>query len=407
MAMATEHADSDHGSAQRGQRTGASVATDQSRQSDNGRSQGSMELIFNIVFSFAMSQVTQLMLANPSWVGYGRGVLALLAVWWAWVCYTWLTNTFDINRVPYLAVMVVAMAALLIAATALPRAFTDQALAFGAALLMVRGIHVVLMLFNSSGDEQLRRASLRMAPTFLAGPALLLAAAFVHSWVRELLWVMAACIDFTGPLLSGMRGFRVVPSYFVQRHTSIVIIAIAQAITGLGNAGKENLDRPGVVCALVLGVVLSATLWSTYFSLTPGAKKRLRELSDRDRVRVARDAYSYLHVLLVGGIVIFAVGARVSVQHFDKPLPFLLALALTGGVALFYSGDVAYRWREHHQLVPDRLLAAAASLAVLPIATTVPALAALAALTAVAVVRLGWELWRRPRIGPVRAGVIR
>ena len=133
----------------------------------------------------------------------------------------------------------------------------------------------------------------------------------------------------------------------------------------------------------------------------------MRRTPAEERPRLALDAYSYLHLPLVAGIVFFAVGTRVSVQHIDEPLAPLAALALTGGVALFYAAEVAYRWRDHHQLVVDRLLAAAASLLVFPVAISVPAVASLAVLTAVGVLRLAWELWRRPQIGTGRAGTVR
>ncbi|MGP4056175.1 low temperature requirement protein A [Mycobacterium sp. 4D054] len=157
---------------------------------------------------------------------------------------------------------------------------------------------------------------------------------------------------------------------------------------------------------MVLGVLITATLWWTYFGLAAGAEERLRRTPPSERAALARDAYSYLHLPLVAGIIFFALGARVSVEHLDKPLAPLAALALTGGLALFYVGEVAYRWRDHHQLVVDRLLTAAAYLMVFPVATEVPALVSLTLLTAIGALRLAWELWRRPQIGTVRAGTV-
>jgi low temperature requirement protein LtrA len=133
----------------------------------------------------------------------------------------------------------------------------------------------------------------------------------------------------------------------------------------------------------------------------------MRRTPAAERPRLALDAYSYLHLPLVAGIVLFAVGARVSVAHIDQPLAPLGALALTGGVAMFYAAEVAYRWRDHHQLTRDRLLAAAASLLVFPAATVMPAIWSLVALTTIGILRLAWELWKRPQIGSGRAGFTR
>jgi low temperature requirement protein LtrA len=228
----------------------------------------------------------------------------------------------------------------------------------------------------------------------------------VTSPYRELLWVAAAAVDFGSPLIAGTNGLRVVPSYFIERHGSVIIIALGETIIALGAGASEETRHPGVLVAVALGVLISATLWWTYFGLTAGAEERMRRTSAVDRPRLARDAYSYLHLLLVAGIVFFAVGARVSVEHIDEPLAPLTALALSGGVTLFYAAEVAYRWRDHHQLTVDRLLAAAASLLVYPVAISVPALVSLTVLTAIGVLRLAWELWRRPQIGTDIAGTV-
>lgn len=380
--------------------------TDELQEPDE-RSVGYLELFFDLTFVFAMSQVTHLMLHDISWQGFGRGVLALLALWWAWVCYAWLTNMFEIARVIHTTLIILAMAAMLIAVIALPIAFTNGALVFGLALLAVRLINAGMFIASASqGEAELASAIRRLVPGLLVGPALIVAGAFVDSPHRELLWVAAAAADFGSPLIAGINGLRVVPSYFIERHGAVIIIALGETIISLGGGATESLHHPGVLGAVVLGVLISGTLWWTYFGLTTGAEERLRLTPAADRARLARDAYSYLHLPLVAGVVFFAVGARVSVEHIGEPLAPLAALALTGGVALFYAGEVAYRWRDHHQLVVDRLLAAVACLLTFPVATTVPAVLSLTTLTAIGVVRLAWELWRRPQIGTARAGTV-
>ncbi|MET0703237.1 MAG: low temperature requirement protein A [Mycobacterium sp.] len=377
-------------------------------QETDGRSVGNLELFFDLTFVYAMSQVTHLMLSEFSWQGFGRGVLALLALWWAWVCYAWLTNLFEVARVVHTTLIILAMAAMLIAVIALPTAFTTGALVFGLALLAVRLINAGMFIVSSARDEaEVASAIRRLAPGLLIGPALIVAAAFMPSPYRELLWIAAAAVDFGSPLLAGTNGLRVVPSYFIERHGSVIIIALGETIVALGAVTAEDLRHPGVLGAVFCGVLISATLWWTYFGLTAGAEERMRRTPAVERPRLALDAYSYLHLPLVAGIVFFAVGTRVSVEHVDEPLAPLAALALTGGVSLFYAAEVAYRWRDHHQLTVDRLLAATASLLVFPMAISVPAVSSLVVLTAIGVLRLAWELWRRPQIGTGRAGTVR
>ncbi|MDG4667238.1 low temperature requirement protein A [Mycobacterium sp. 236(2023)] len=373
--------------------------SDEFKEPDD-RSVGYLELFFDLAFVFAMSQVTHLMLHDISWQGFGRGVLALFALWWAWVCYAWLTNLFEIARVIHTSLMIVAMAAMLIAVTALPIAFTTGALVFALSLFAVRLINAGMFIASASrGEAELASAIRRLVPGLLVGPVLIVTGAFVASPYRELLWVAAAVADFGSPLIAGINGLSVVPSYFVHRHGLVIIIALGEAIIALGAGAIEDLHHPGVLTAVILGVLITGTLWWTYFGLTTGAEERLRLTPAGERAQLARDAYSYLHLPLVAGIVFFALGARVSVENIDEPLPPLPALALTGGVALFYAGEVAYRWRDHHQLTVDRLLAAAAAILVFPLATSASSIVSLLALTVIGVVRLAWELWRRPQIG--------
>jgi low temperature requirement protein LtrA len=384
------------------------MGDDENSTQDAGpRSEGNLELFFDLVFTFAMSQVTQLVLHDLSPTGFGRAALTLLAVWWAWVGYTWLINTFDTDNAWHEAVVIAAMAAMLVAAAALPAAFASGALVFGIALLVVRLIHVVkFVALSSHEDAALKRGTRRIAPAFVAAPACIVFAAFVESPGRELLWVAAAVIDYGAPAVLGLGGFRVSPSYFVSRHGSIIIIALGEVVVGLGGAARD-LGRWEVIAALVLGVAVMATFWWTYFGLTSGARQRLEQATGTERAHLARDAYSYLHLPLVAGIMLFAVGAHATIEHATHPLPLLPAIALAGGMALFYFADVAYRWRDHGQAPVDRTVTGVAAAAFLPALLHIPALAALGLLAGIGGCRLAWELRRRPRIGPVLAGQAR
>lgn len=376
-------------------------------QSGQSRSEGNLELFFDLVFTLAMAQVTRLMLQDLSPGSFGRAALALLAIWWAWVGYTWLINTFDSQGVRHQAVVIAAMAAMLVAAAALPMAFTSGALVFGLALLVVRLIHVLkFVAYSALEDAEMRRSVWRLAPCFVAAPLCIVAAAFVDSPARELLWVAAAVIDYGAPAVFGLGGFRVSPSYFVSRHGSIIIIALGEAIVELG-AGAADLHRLEVIAALVLGVAIMATFWWTYFGLASGAEKRLEQARGDERAHLARDAYSYLHLPMVAGIMLFAVGAHSAVAHASTPLPLLPSVALAGGMALFYLGDVAYRWRDHRQVPIDRAVTGCAAAAVLPYLMHLPAIGALGVLTVTGWIRLAWELWLRPQIGPGVAGQVR
>ena len=129
-----------------------------------------------------------------------------------------------------------AMAGMLVAAIALPGAFADDALVFGLAFSFryVRVLYVVMLILDVGPDPRARSTAIRLLPSLLAGPALIVTAAFVDPPSRELLWIVAALIDVGGPLVVGVGGLRVLPAYFVDRHAAIIIIALGETIVQVG-----------------------------------------------------------------------------------------------------------------------------------------------------------------------------
>lgn len=356
------------------------------------RTVGTLELFFDLVYVYAMSQVTTLMLANVTWTGFGRGALALTAIWWAWENYAWLTNTFEHADPPGRILIYFAMAAMLIAATAVPNAFGKMALVFATAYVFVRLLHAVLLLRATRGDEQLRTPTLQLVPYLLVGSGLILVGAFETSPYRELLWLASAIVDLSGPLIAGRVGWRVSPQYFVERHGLIVIIALGESIVRAGGGAKDSINGPPTAVAMVTAVLIAAGMWWTYFEPSPRAAARLRRLSPARRARHARDAYSYLHLVLVAGIVFFALGVYEAVGHPYEPMATLPGVALSGGVALFYLGDVAYRWRDHRKIMVDRLVAGGVMAATVPLTMHLPALTTLIVLLLVSALRVIWEV---------------
>ncbi|MET0419040.1 MAG: low temperature requirement protein A [Actinoplanes sp.] len=366
------------------------------------RAVGALELFFDLVFVYSMSQVTHLVEEHPTWTGFGHGVLALMAIWWAWVCYTWLTNTSAESGNLARTLIFLAMSAMLVASSSLVEAFGDEAMTFALALLTVRLLHIVLLIYSARRDTLRRRTFLRLLPTLLLGPGLVVLAATQETPLRGMLWLGALLLDFGGPALFGMGGLHVRPGHFVERHGSIVIIALGESIFQMGRAATGDLHRTDVLVAVVLSVLVSAAMWWAYFGLKHGAAARLRRATALERARLARDAYSYLHLPLVAGIIWCSLGVGEAIAHPDEPLPPLWGLALCGGAALFYAGEVLYRWRDHHEIATDRLVTSVALTALIPVARVVPALTILVAVTAVSVAFVAWEIWRQPEIGGAR-----
>jgi low temperature requirement protein LtrA len=147
-----------------------------------------LELFFDLVFVFAITQVTSMLADDPTWAGVLRGMLVLAALWWAWSSYAWLTSAAEVDEGGVRLTMLAAMAALFGAALAVPGSFGDDAVFFGVAYLLVRLLHLVLSAIVSGDDPDRRDALVRFAPTAILGPALLVVAGFLSGNARIAVW---------------------------------------------------------------------------------------------------------------------------------------------------------------------------------------------------------------------------
>jgi low temperature requirement protein LtrA len=326
-----------------------------------------VELFWDLVFVFAVTQVTTLLHNHLSWAGFGRGMLVLALVWWAWSAFVWAANAADEASVAFRLCLLAAMVLSFVVGLAVPEAWGAEAKLFAIAYAGVRLIHLVLYADASRRGNASWEAIAGFAVTVVVGMALLIAGAFVGTGPRVALWGVAAAIDYAGPAWltrERLRGLqRVAVAHFAERYSLFVIICLGESIVSIGvGASHEHLDA-GLVGAVALGALLTVTLWWTYFDrLAAVAEERLRE--HPDPVLAAADSYSYLHLPIVAGIIVFAVGAKALVAGVSEPLPDAERLALCGGLALYLAGLAAFRLRLLGTWSPTRLLAAAALLVV-------------------------------------------
>jgi low temperature requirement protein LtrA len=337
-----------------------------------------LELFFDLVFVFAVTQVTVLMSHKPTWEGLGQGLLVLIALWWCWGAYAWLTNYIASDEGLERLLMFVVMGALLIAALAVPHAFDDDALLFGLAYAIARWMHIFIWA-EANDDVDIGQAIVRLARTAVPGPALLIVAGLVDDGtLRALLWIVGLSIDYAGPYVYGVSGFRVSAGHFAERFSLIVIIALGESIVAIGAGVTEELDA-GILAAAICGLALSCALWWAYFDVVAVvAERRFRRMEPELRVRIARDSYSYIHLPMIAGIVLVALGVKKTTQHVDEPLKLVPTVALFGGIALYYAGHVGFRLRNLGTLNRIRLGALIVSLALIPLAVEVDALLAVA-----------------------------
>jgi low temperature requirement protein LtrA len=359
-----------------------------------------LELLFDLVFVFAFTQVTTVLSDDPTWSGLGHGLLTLAALWWAWAAYAWLTNTVDPEDGAVWGAMLFAMAAMFVAALAVPDAFGRHGVVFGVAFLVVNIMHLTLYALGARNDRDLLAAILRTAPLALSGAALIVAAGFVHGALRPLLWLAALAVGLFGPLLGSLSGWRLQPDHFVERHGLIVIIAIGESLVAIGLGARDTKLGASVIVAAVLGLVVVTSFWLAYFDFfqTRG-RQLLADRSGAERTGLARDIYTYLHLPMVAGIVLFAFALKETLAHVGDDLDTVPAFGLCGGPALYLLAYVALRFRVGRTLRSGRLVAAIACALLWPVAVVVPALIALALVAAVWVALHAYEIiwWREAR----------
>ena len=365
-----------------------------------------LELFFDLVFVYATTQVTTLMSRDPTWAGLGHGLLVFAALWWVWTGYAWLTNILEPEEGMVRLGMFAAMGAMLVAALAVPRAFGEHAVLFGVAYALVRLINLGLDAIAGKRDPDFLRAIARFAPTASIGSALILLAGFVHGSTRTVLWVLAIAVLYAGPLIDRGVGWRISPAHFAERYGLITIIALGESIVaiGLGAVGVAAMSE--VVTAAVLGLAVIAALGWAYFDVMAVlAQRTLTESTGRARAILARDGYSYLPMPMIAGIVLFALGLQTTTHDGREPLDTISAVALCGGVSLYYWSHVVMRFRlvfyirrttsdRPGWIGPGRLAAAIATLALIPIALAVPALVALASVAVLCWALIAWDVLR-------------
>jgi low temperature requirement protein LtrA len=359
-----------------------------------------LELLFDLVFVFAFTQVTTVLSDDPTWSGLGHGLLILAALWWAWAAYAWLTNTVDPEVGAVWGAMLLAMGAMFVAALAVPDAFGRHGVVFGVAFLIVNVMHLTLYALGARDDRDLLAAILRIAPLALAGAALILAAGFVHGALRPLLWLAALAVGLFGPLLGSLSGWRLQPDHFVERHGLIVIIAIGESLVAIGLGARDTRLGASVIVAAVLGLVVVTSFWLAYFDFFQ--IRGLQILTDRtgtERTGLARDLYTYLHLPMVTGVVLFAFALKKTLAHVGDDLDTVPAFGLCGGPALYLLAYVALRFRIGRTLGGGRLVAAIACALLWPVAVVVPALIALALMAMIWVALHAYEIiwWREAR----------
>jgi low temperature requirement protein LtrA len=356
-----------------------------------------LELFYDLVFVFAVTQVSHLLVEHLTWAGAGQSALVLLVVWWGWNYTAWVTNELDPDSAGVRLLLIGLMLASLVLAIAIPEAFGEHGLLFAGSYVTIQvGRHVFLTFVASAAGTLERERAARILIWFVAAGVLWIAGGFADGPARVALWVAALAIDYCAPLvlfrvpgrprLTG-AAWEVETAHFAERFQLFVIIALGESIVITGATTAElGLDRARLA-AFAVAFLASAALWWLYFDYVARIAERRLELSS-DRTTLARDGYTYLHVVLVAGVIVAAVGDELVIAHPGEELAAAELAAVAGGPALYLLGHVLFRLRLAGSLSWRRLGGAAGCVLAGATGAFLPALAvaALVVLVLVAVI---------------------
>jgi low temperature requirement protein LtrA len=359
-----------------------------------------LELFYDLVFVFAVTQVSHLLLDDLGWQGAGEAMLVLLVVWWAWNYTTWVTNELDPDSPVVRLLLLGIMLATLVMAVAIPDAFGSKGLLFAAAYVTIQvGRHAFLTFASARRGTIERKRAADILIWLSAAGAFWIAGAIVEDEARTTVWLVALAIDYLGPVFLyrvpgrprlAPAAWDVETAHFAERFQLFVIIALGESIVLTGATTAElDLDASRIA-ALGLAFAGTAALWWLYFDYVARIAER-RLATAPDRTRLARDGYTYLHAVLVAGVILSAVGDELVIAHATEELHTPELAAVAAGPALYLVGHVLFRLRMAGSLSWKRTLGAAGCVVVGFVGTVVPALVVAALLVGVLVTVIAAE----------------
>ncbi len=342
-----------------------------------------IELLWDLVFAFAVTQVASLIAHRPTWAHFGGAMLVLALVWWAWSAFVWAANAHPASSRSLRLCLLTGTVLVFVVGLTVPSAFGRESLLFAAAYVAVRLLHLGVYVDASRRGNAGGAAIAGFSVTVVIGMALLIAGAVLPGWQRALLWTLAVAIDYAGPAWltrERLRGLQqVAVAHFAERYGAFVIICLGESIAAVGvgvgvGAGTSHRHLSAeLVVAAVLPLLAVIGMWWTYFDQTAdAAEERLR--NHEDPVLAAADGYSYLHLLIVAGIIVFAGGVKLVVHDpVGAPMPGAGRLALCAGVAVYLLGLAGFRLRLLGRPSPDRVVVAAALMVLYAVGGALPA----------------------------------
>jgi low temperature requirement protein LtrA len=371
------------------------------RESGPGQSEvKSVELFFDLVFVFAITQLSHLLISHLSLVGALQTGLLLLAVWWVWIYTSWVTNWLDPDSLPVRLLLFVLMLAGPVLSASIPGAFEMRALPFALAYVFMQIGRSVFMLWAvKAHSEPNFRNFQRITLWLVVSGVFWIAGAFLEPSDRLIVWAVAMLIEFISPSVgfwvpglgrSSTEDWDVSGDHMAERCGLFVIIALGESLLVTGATWAELEWSALTIAAFVVGVVGTIAMWWIYFHIGAERARKIIVRSD-DPGRWARLAYTYIHMPLIAGIIVGAVGDEIILKHPAGHTDLASAAILLGGPALFLLGNLFFKWATAGWPPFSHLMGLAVLAALSPLTIVLPPLAIGAAATLAMVFVAAWE----------------
>ena len=370
-----------------------------------------LELFFDLVYVFAITQLSHLLLNHPTIGGALQTLFLLLVVWWAWQYTTWFTNWFDPDALSVRLMLGAVMLASLVMSVAIPEAFGERGLMFALAYVAIQLVRTAFAVLALEASHPLSGGFRRILAWFAASGVLWVAGGLAEGEARYVLWLLALGVDYAGPAAgywtpglgrSRTEEWTIEGAHFAERCQLFVIIALGESILVTGTTFGQAEASAAAVAAFVVAFLGSGALWWIYFARSANDASETMALSE-DPGRLARSAYTYFHLPMIAGIIAVAAADELTVAHPGDP-GTLVSISLTlGGAALFVAGHGVFLWAVSGRVPWSRLVAVIALAALAPVGVAVSALTlAGAAALIVVLLAIGDSVTHRRRWRPSR-----
>lgn len=351
-----------------------------------------VELFFDLVFVFAVTQVTAVLAEDLSLTGVVRALVVFWLVWWAWTQYTWSLNEADTEHVSVRLITLVATALAFLMAVTIPLILTDWGWLFPVSYLVLRLFGIGLQIRLAEADGDARSAVITWAVMSSLGLLAIAAAVILPAGWRLYALASAALLDVVAALRAGRGEWRLYAGHFGERHGLFVIIVLGESLIAAGVTASDHPITTETLLVTITAVFGSCVLWWTYFGwVKPALETAMKSQTPATIGRFARDVYSFAHFPLILGVIGFAIGIEGAIAHPNEPLPSGEMLALAVGVGLILGGTATALVLARVSVPPVRWLALVLVMAGIPVLAAIPAWAALVAVTLVATAVAGFE----------------